>query len=256
MTSPALATHVMRQMPLNLGPSAPPGLDEFEVGDNIEILRWLKQWPNAQTTSTPMPAYLWGPSGCGKTHLLRAMAYRAHGMGWQVLWLGTEGLQSLESSSPQAPTLVLMDDCQTLDDMQQHWAFNMFIEAAVALSANHAGGSSAISIVAAGQCPPVDLPVREDLRTRLGWGLVFALQALSEEGVRLALLRESQRRGLKCADGVVPYMLTHFNRNLGHLMQLVDRLDRFGLAEKREITVPLLKQMLELEQPHLNEPHL
>jgi DnaA-homolog protein len=253
MTLPVSLFPSMRQMPLDLGPSAPPGLSDFETGDNIEMLRWLAQWPHSETHEVPLPAYLWGPAGCGKSHLLRALAYQAHSLGWQVLWLGTQGLQSLESSQDIAPTLVLMDDCHALDDMQQHWAFNMFIEAASALSNTAGSLSGAISIVAAGQCPPIDLPIREDLRTRLGWGLVFAVQPLSEDGVRQALVRESQRRGLKCADGVVPYMLTHFNRNLGYLMQLVSRLDRFSLAEKREITVPLLKQMLEQEHLYLDK---
>jgi DnaA family protein len=240
----------MRQIPLDLGPDASHSLDEFELGDNTELLRWMQHWPAVARQSAPVPAYLWGPAGCGKTHLLRALAYQAHGLGWQVLWLGNEGLQSLESSHPHAPTLILLDDCQGLDVTQQHWAFNMFIEAA---GAQATSPDSPIHIVAAGQCPPVDLPVRDDLRTRLGWGLVFAVQPLTEEGVRLALLRESRRRGIKCAEGVVPYMLTHFHRNLGHLMQVFDRLDRFSLAEKRVITVPLLKQMLAQEQPH--EPH-
>jgi len=40
------------------------------------------------------------------------------------------------------------------------------------------------------------------------------------------------------------YLLTHFDRDLSHLMRLLDRLDRFALAKARPVTVPLVRQML------------
>jgi len=88
------------------------------------------------------------------------------------------------------------------------------------------------------------LPLREDLRTRLGWGHVFAIQPLAEEQTRAALRREADRRGLFFSDDVMDYLLTRFARDLKHLMALLDRLDEFSLATKRAITVPLLKRML------------
>jgi len=90
----------------------------------------------------------------------------------------------------------------------------------------------------------VDLAVREDLRTRLGWGHVFALQPLGEAEVRAALRREADRRGVFLSDEVMDHLLTRFARDLKHLMALLDRLDEFSLATKRAITVPMLKDML------------
>jgi DnaA family protein len=98
--------------------------------------------------------------------------------------------------------------------------------------------------VAAGRVPPVDLQVRDDLRTRLAWGHVFALQPLAEEQARAALRREADRRGIFLSDDVMDYLLTRFARDLKHLMQLLDRLDTFALSQHRNITVPLLKTML------------
>ena len=42
--------------------------------------------------------------------------------------------------------------------------------------------------------------MREDLRTRLGWGPTFALQPLSDPEVRAALRREADRRGILLGD--------------------------------------------------------
>jgi DnaA family protein len=88
------------------------------------------------------------------------------------------------------------------------------------------------------------MPLREDLRTRLAWGHVFGLVPLSEGETRSALRREADRRGVFLSDEVMDYLLTRFERDLKHLMGLLDRLDEFSLANKRAITVPLLRQML------------
>ena len=92
--------------------------------------------------------------------------------------------------------------------------------------------------------PPVDLAVREDLRTRLGWGHVFAVQPLGEAQARATLRRVADQRGIFLSDDVMDYLLTRFARDLKHLVAQLDRLDAFSLSTKRQITVPLLKQML------------
>ncbi len=92
--------------------------------------------------------------------------------------------------------------------------------------------------------PPSRLPLRDDLRTRLGWGHVFALQPLSEAETRAALRREADRRGIFLSDDVMDHLLTRFERDMASLMGLLDRLDHFSLARSRAITVPLLRTML------------
>lgn len=238
----------MRQIPLDLGWAQAHSLTDFAPGQNQALLSWLQAWPSGAQAGAP--AYLWGPSGCGKTHLLHGLAGRALVQGWHVMWLGRRGFQTWDAEDADAPSLILLDDCQDLDEQQQHWAFNLFIECASVNSPSvgeQGSACAAMAIVGAGRVPPVDLPVRDDLRTRLGWGLVFAVEPLNEEGVCQALLQECQRRGVRVAEGVVPYLITHFSRDLGFLMSLIDRLDRYALAQQRALTVPLLKQMLAQE---------
>jgi DnaA family protein len=105
-------------------------------------------------------------------------------------------------------------------------------------------------MAAAGRWPPVDLNVRDDLRTRLGWGQVHAIKPLTEAGTRAALRREGDRRGIFLSDDVMDYLLTRFARDLGSLMALLAQLDRFSLAERRAVTVPLLKKMVSEEGSH------
>jgi DnaA family protein len=134
--------------------------------------------------------------------------------------------------------LIVFDDCHGFDAQQQQAAFALFVQAAV----------EGVVVLAAGRVPPVDLGLREDLRTRLGWGHVFALQPLTEAEMRATLRRRADRDGMFLSDEVMDHLLTRFARDLKHLMALVDRLAEFSLVNKRPVTVPLLKQMLAEEQ--------
>jgi DnaA-homolog protein len=245
----------MRQMPLDLGPTHTPGLDDFIAGGNTDLLHWLHAWPHVEGPLSPV--YIWGPTGAGKSHLLRAMVERALGMGFGAIWLNAQGCQMWEAPNDMAPTLAVIDECEGLPPDHQHLAFKLFIQsaastAALATGANagesHEGeGGGPLFIMAAGNVPSVDLPLRDDVRTRLGWGLSFALTALDEAGLRAALLHEAQRRGFTLSEDVLSYLFTRYSRDLSFLMGLLDQLDRYALAEHRLVTVPLLKQMLAQE---------
>jgi DnaA family protein len=217
----------MQQLPLALGPQAQPAFENFvREGAAAAFDHLIGLQPSAA------PVYLWGPSGSGKTHLLQALAGRFVAEGRGVSWFDASDPQPWRLAPEDA--LVIIDDCQALDAQAQQGAFGLFVGAA----------SQGAQVAAAGRCPPVDLPVREDLRTRLGWGPVFALQALPDAQARAALLEEARRRGIELPELVIDHLLAHFPRDLAHLMRIFDRLDRFALARSRRITVPLLRQML------------
>jgi DnaA family protein len=217
----------MKQLPLPIVAPATARFETFVPGANAAVLQHL-----LQLDAPAAPVYLWGASGSGKTHLLRALAHQRHERGERVGWFDA-------ASRPPWPmepgyTLLLLDGCDRFDDAQQLAAFALLLEAQ----------SNGVPWVAAARVPPVDLPLREDLRTRLGWGPVYALHNLPEEQARAVLRRESDRRGILLSDDVMDYLLTRFERDLSHLMAMLDRLDGFALSERRSVTVPLLKKML------------
>ncbi len=222
----------LRQIPLALG--APPVLsfDNFLPGANAALLAHLR----TLRIGAP-PVLVWGPAGAGKTHLLQALAQRWQSGGMRVAWYDPSS--ALPWDLPPEPSLLLLDDCQRLDAGQQHAAFTLFV----------ASAGQAYSVVASADVPGVDLPLREDLRTRLAWGPTFSLLPLGEPDMAIALRREAERRGLALGDEVLSYLLTRFERNLKGLMALVDRLDEFALATRRGLTLPLLRQMLSDEAP-------
>ncbi len=222
----------MQQIPLAIGPEALPTFDSFLPGPNAAAHEHLRSLVSSGQAPPSAPVYLWGPAGSGKTHLLRALAHQLQQRGLRVGWFDAGDVVPWPLAADWS--LVVIDRCEALDEAAQHAAFTLFVEATV----------QGVQVAAAGRLPPVDLPLRDDLRTRLGWGHVFALQPLAEAETRAALRREADHRGIFLSDEVMDHLLTRFERDMGCLMNLLDRLDRFSLARSRAITVPLLRTML------------
>jgi DnaA family protein len=219
----------VRQIPLSIVPEPPATFDSFITGANAAAVTHLRSLALAAAA----PVYLWGPSGSGKSHLLHALAGAVRERGAQAGWF--DATVDAPWHVDESWSLIVIDCCDELDAAQQRAAFALFV----------AAQGQGVQVAAAGTLPPVDLPLREDLRTRLGWGPVFALQPLGESDARAALRREADWRGIVLTDDVVDYLLTRFSRDLKHLMALLARLDEFALSEHRAVTVPLLRKMFE-----------
>jgi DnaA family protein len=224
----------MRQIPLAIGPLAAPTFDNFIPGPNAAVQQQLAALagPAGLPAAAAPPLYLWGPAGSGKTHLLRALAARCHAAGQSVGWFDAADAQPWFWVGDWA--LVVIDRCERLDATAQQAAFALFVEAA----------AHGTQVAAAGRLPPVDLALRDDLRSRLAWGHVCALQPLGDAETRAVLRREADHRGILLPDEVLNYLLSRFERDLSHLMRLLDALDEFALVRTRHITVPLVRAML------------
>jgi len=228
----------MKQLALDIGLQTGPSFASFFPGANEAALRHLQLWAGdgARTAlHSPVPTYLWGEGGSGRTHLLESVAAALGAQGAVVGRLRPD----VHAPPPfdERWAAVLMDDVDRFNAEQQHAAFSWFVQA----QALQRG------VVAAGALPPADLPLREDLRTRLGWGHVFQLQVPSEAERRAVLRQAADARGVMLPDEVIDYMLHRFSRDLGSLMALLEALDGYALRTQRAITIPLVRSMLEDE---------
>jgi DnaA family protein len=221
----------MRQLLLDWGAARPQTLDSFVIGRNQELAMLLRRIATREA-NTPEQRFvtLWGEPGAGKSHALNAL----HATGGARL-LRPE-MSARDFCSATDCSLYLIDDCERLNEQQQHELFNLYNQL------RERGGL----LVAAASHPPAQLPLREDLRTRLAWGLVYQLHGLSDEEKIDALSKSAEARGLSLSTGVLPYLLTHFRRDMQSLSTMLDALDRYSLETQRPITMPLLRELLQL----------
>ncbi len=226
----------MKQIALDIGLASAPSFANFFAGPNVEALKHLQIWAGNSLRS-PVPTYLWGEAGSGKSHLLKAFAEVLCEQGATVGWLDASVLEPPEFD--ERWVAVLMDDCHLYTAVQQQAAFNWFVNAI------SAADGQPRCVLAAGALPPADLALREDLRTRLGWGHVFALHALTDAERRAVLRQEADARGVFLGDEAMDFILSRFSRDLGNLMQLLAQLDGYSLQTQRAITIPLIKSMLD-----------
>ena len=219
----------MRQLLLDLGTQAPQTLDSFIVGNNEALLQLLPQY--AQRAADERFVYLWGESSAGKTHLLKALA----DTGAARYIPADAGMDSFTYESDVS--LYLLDDCDRLAPDAQVAAFALFNAIR-----DHGG-----FMISTGPVAPLQLMVRDDLRSRMGWGLVYQVHRLTDDEKLTALTVSAERRGLLLSPGVLPYLITHFARDMRSLSAMLDALDRYSLETQRAITLPLLRDLLALE---------
>ena len=197
----------MQQLPLDISAPEPPGFDNYVAGANAEALAAVRAL--AAGTLREAIVYLWGPPGSGRTHLLQA-AQRVN------------------------PALAVADDVATLDAPAQQALF-------VAINRARDGGPG---VLVAADAPPARLALREDLRTRLAWGLVYELHPPGDEAKAAHLAALAGRRGLELAPEVAAYLLARLPRDFATLNRVMEALDKHSLATQRGLTVPLVREAL------------
>jgi len=242
-----------RQFALDLSHTPKASLDNYLPSKDLALLSTLqnlyKDWQENVVNQISNPLnhrwiYWWGPEGSGRTHLLEAMTNAAENIGISsfflnpkesISWVRLEEKMGALAQS-DAPSVIAVDDVDALDERLVGALFRI-------LNGVQAGKN--IHIFMAGKAAPASLELREDLRTRLGWGLVFQTQLLDDGEKIQALEQAAKARGLVLSPDVLPWLLNRFYRDMPNLMALIDALDAYSLETKRAVTLPLVRELLQ-----------
>jgi DnaA family protein len=217
----------MRQLALDITAPPAPTFDNFVAGTNAEAIAHLRA---AVAGAGERFVYLWGEPGCGRTHLLKAVVAAAGADGAYVACMA-------DSVFDDGAPLLAADDVEHLGAAAQIALFNRYN------ALREQGGG----LIASGGVPPVQLRLRADLLTRLSWGLVVQVHALSDDEKARVLAQYAHACGFTLAQEVIAYLLNHAPRDMGALFATLDALDRYSLETKRAVTVPLVRDLLSLK---------
>jgi DnaA-homolog protein len=215
----------------------PPSFANFLAGRNAELVNALSAFV---TGGRDTGMLIWGGPGVGKTHLARAAVALAQerGLGARLFAhpreIDDDAFASVRASAEQ---VIVIDGIDLADEAAAGRLFTFY----------NAIKERQARLIATSRTPLAALPLREDLRTRLGWGLVYELLALEDDAKPAALAVYAKGRGIMLSDEVIEYLLRHGRRDMPSLLATLAALDRQSLATKRPITVPLLKGWLQRE---------
>lgn len=228
------ASDVTQQLTLSVALRDDARFANFYAGPNAHVVQALQQ----QWTVQGEPfIYLWGAEGAGSSHLLQASCHYAEGIGHNSIYLPLDEMvyysPDVLEGIDQLP-LIALDHVQAIVGKPE-WEealFHLFNR--VRDRQGH--------LLIAGSDAPVNLGIRlPDLSSRLGWGVVYHLESLSDDDKTLALLLRAKGRGLNMSDEVARFILNRGPRSMSELFALLDSLDQASLAAQRKLTIPFVK---------------
>jgi DnaA family protein len=232
----------MRQLPLAMRLRERALFDSFVVGRNAAVVAELTA---AATDSAARIYWIYGPPGAGKTHLLQASCTRTLELDRQAAYLPLDGLldygpESLEGWQDA--------DVVVLDAIAAVIGLRAWEEALFALYRGIEERHT--TLIAAAQRLPTQLPfVLPDLASRFAGALLLPLQPLDEHDQRQALRSRAHARGLDLPEDSARYLQRHFRRDLPTLCRLLDTIDTASLQAQRRLTVPFIREVLQLRTP-------
>lgn len=192
-------------------------LDNFVVGENAQLMSALRL---CQQGIGPQFLYLWGPQGCGKTHLIQSLAGQS---------------DSRVPSFKDKAMLYAVDDVDLLNETEAEELFILM---------NAVRAHPTARLVCTGAKPSQELIIREDIRSRLRWGLTFEIHYLDDLSTRNEFVRLAKTRGIDVTEEMEHWIQVHCPRDIQSLRQLLDNLDRYAIEKKRRVNVALMTQFV------------
>lgn len=223
----------IRQLPLDLGYRSALGRDDFMLAPcNSDAAAWIDCWPE-----WPAPALvLHGPESCGKSHLA-------------AVWSGIANATSIE------PAILHRENARNL------WRDNLacVLDSADLCIGNHAAETTLFHMYNIAKEDGRSLlitfrtaPIRQafalpDLASRLRAAPAAMIQAPDETLLAALLVKLFADRQLQVNEDVIQYILPRMERSFAAARDIVQRADSEALAKKRNISIPLMREILPTE---------
>lgn len=223
----------MKQLLLDLSLENIPTLENFVPGRNVELLHVLNEF--LTTSSAGNFIYCWGGSGSGKSHLLKSIREACIRLKHYHVAYFTCDQNTEFQRNDNLPDCIIVDDVDRLGPEAQIKLFNLY---------NQARDECLVLFLVSGKSAPAQLQLRQDVITRLSWGLVYQIHELTDEEKGQAMKHYAVNSGFELPEEVCDYLLRYEKRDMPYLIKVIDALGRYSLMLQRPITLPLLRQFL------------
>lgn len=181
--------------------------------------------------------FIWGENSAGKSHLLQAVCQNIETSVYIPLkYFYAHSPDILDGLDNLA--VVCLDDVEVV-------LGNLFWEEKLFHFFNLIREKGNRLLITAGISPRGLTTELADLASRLSWGVVYQLHPLDDNAKAGALKIRAQSRGIILSDKILNYILQRSPRGTDNLFQVLDKLDELSLMEKRKITIPFVKSIMQ-----------
>ena len=219
-----------QQIPFDLPTRPAMGRDDFLVGpENSEAAGWIDRWPE-----WPAPALVVsGSAASGKTHLAAVWGDKAKAL----------SVEGSELVSVSAKDLAARADNLVIDGVDP-WIGDRRAEETLFHLYNMAKENGHYLLLTMRSTPTrLDFEI-PDLASRLRAAPVALIHPPEDSLLSAILIKQFYDRQLQISEDVLRYILPRMERSFAAARDLVGRADALALAEKRPISVPLMRQVL------------
>lgn len=205
------------------------GEDFLVASSNAEAVKWVEQWPNW----TSVALVIVGPKHSGKTHLSNVFLAQS---GAGILSLDQLRSAGADQAIRNQKALVIEDIEAFLQEGLEEELFHLYNLAA----------EFGVKILITALSPPPRWGVKlKDLSSRMNTSLVAEIKSPDDTLLSALIVKQFSDRQLTVNPDVLVYMVSRMDRSFAGVGRLIAAIDRDALAEKRKITVPLVRSVLE-----------
>jgi DnaA family protein len=226
------------QIPLELKLPIKAELNDFIASNRDEIISAISQ---TSSSSQHEFLYIWSAERAGKTHLLSAICQLAEDLPQAAIYLP---MKQANEFSPEICEGLEIADIICIDDIDEI-AGNAAWEQALFNLYNRLRDNNRKLVITSHSSPSsiqVKLP---DLKSRLAWGISQSIATLDDTDKKNILQIRARNAGMQLPNETADYLLKNHSRDLNSLIETLDKLEKASLVEKRKLTIPFLRNILE-----------
>ena len=205
------------------------GEDFLVAPSNQQAIAWIDRWPD-----WPGPLLvIVGPAGSGKTHLANVFINKTGAKNVSINMLETDGPATIADTAKA----VVVENAESfikagLDEHLLH-LYNLARECDV-------------RILMTAETAPARWQVNlKDLSSRLNTAPVAEINPPDDALISALLIKQFSDRQINVGQDVINYLLSRMDRSFADVRHVVESTDRLSLSEKRGVTIPLVRRVLE-----------
>lgn len=224
----------MGQFSFNLGHKSNFTLDDYHVTIvNEDIFNFVELWPNWGAHRLSNIIFIQGPESSGKTHIAHI---------WQektaAIFLNKNNILNPNSYMISHKNCFILENIEQYADCEEQLfhLINYFINEKkyLLITSKHLSQNLSFKL--------------EDLNSRLKALTSFSILEPDDELFKVLLVKQCYDRQIRISPDVVNYLSNNMERSYQAIKEIVDLIDEATLSQKRAITIPMIKELLNLDK--------